>query len=186
MSITEQIVNLLKRFPTQCSFANIVTKTNPCRTSQKSKNLLCQLFPNHTDIVKMGSRNVSIGNTWTTAINNRIEKSGAIDGIEYVPEQRTWAERITNGLIAHKENGQMYVEYYYLSANESSYEYRWEDGSLLTKEELEIAKRELFKPISAPKKQMEHGLDKEDTIKINIVKIENVVSLHAFGEQIEA
>jgi len=107
-----------------------------------------------------------------------------IDGIEYVAEERTWCNRFTNGLVGHKSNGQLYVEYYYLSANKSSSRYVWEDGTQLTDAELTIAKINLFKPISVPKKQMEHGLTEENIVKINIVKIENVLSLHAFGEKI--
>jgi hypothetical protein len=170
---------------TGSSFGHIVTKTNPCRPSAKCQRELEEMFPGHSAIVKMGMRNVSFGNSYSKAINNRLDKKEGVDTKEFVAQERTWAERVNSFLITSKKSGEMYVEYYYLNANKSTYVYKWENGTPLTEEELTKAKT-LFKKSSSSKKQSEAGLDEEEQIKVNIVKEENIVSINAFGKTIEA
>lgn len=166
-----------------CSFGHIMTATNPCRPSAKCQRELEEMFPGHSKIVKVGYRNVSFGNSYANAINNRLDKKDVEDTKEFVAQERTWAERVNSFLVSHKDSGQMFVEYYYLNANKSSYVYKWEDGTELTKEELDKA-RTLFKKSSPSKKQFEAGLDEEEQVKVNIVKEENVLEIHAFGKTI--
>ena len=57
------------------SFANIQTETDPVNHTKKNDALFNSLFPNHTSIIKVGNRNVSIGNNYNTAVNNRLAKT---------------------------------------------------------------------------------------------------------------
>ena len=178
-AIAQMILNNGK----QSSFANILTATDPVavKKSRATKLTLNETFPGHSSIVKIGSRNVSLGNKYATAVNNRLEKAG-VDNAEFVAAPREWLERIEGTpLCQHKESGQLYVEYFYLNANKSTAVYQWEDGTTLTEEELTKAK-EFFSVPSKSIKQIDAGLTEEETVKINIVKIDNVVSLKAWGE----
>ena len=166
-----------------CSFAHILTETDPINHTKKNDNLFAVLFANHQQIKKIGSRQISLGNNYGTAVNNRLDKTGNESNFVVDKESRSWSERINEVLIQHKTTKELYLEYYYLNANESEYKYVWEDNTELTKDELEKA-RELFKKIYESKKQSEAGLDIEEQVKVNIVKIDNVRCIKAFGETI--
>lgn len=160
------------------SFAHIETKTNPCKTSKKIQSLIDEM--GHHEIIKISSRNVSIGNSYQTAVQNRLIKNNQNpETFEATP--RSWATRVSPGLIQHSESGQMYVEYYYLSAAPTTSQYVWENGEQLTTEELQHAKENLFKKHSPSAKQANAGLTEEQHVKVNIVKLENVTLLKAFG-----
>jgi hypothetical protein len=153
----------------------------------KCQQELETMFPGHSRIDKIGNRNVSFNNSYVNAIKNRIAKKNDVDKseIEYIPAPREWMQRIDNSAICqHKENGQMYLEYFYLNKNKCSYVYKWEDGTELTKDELTKAKN-LFVKTSPSKKQNDAGLDNEEQIKVNIVKMENIISVNAFGQSID-
>jgi len=171
-------IEQLLREETGHSFALIKTETNPCKTSKQTQQQIQQL--NHTKITKISKRNVSIGNSYQTAIHNRMIKN-ELNPENFSAQPRTWATRINQGLIQHKETKQLYVEYYYLSINPTTSKYYWENNQELTPAELNYAKEFLFKPISQSKKQTEAGLNEQQQVKVNIVKIENVTYMKAFG-----
>lgn len=175
------ITNLLTENKNQCSFANITTITNPCKPSKKTTQAILDL--GHKEIKKISSRNVSIGNKYQNAVQNRLEKNN-VPRETFQAQPRPWATRITQGLIQHTENKQLYIEYYYLNANKSTSKYIWEDGTELTKDEFQFAKINLFKSHSTSKKQEDAGLTEDQQVKLNIVKMENVISIQAFGKYV--
>jgi uncharacterized protein YdcH (DUF465 family) len=166
-----------------CSFANVTTETDPINHTKANDAAFAVLFGSHESIKKIGNRNVSIGNTYEDAVNNRLDKVGEESTFVVDTQSRAWSEKVTNGLVRHKTSGEYYLEYYYLNANESTCEFVWENGDSLTEAELALVKP-LFKKPSVSKKQEEAGLDKKDQVKVNLVKIENVRCLKAFGETI--
>lgn len=180
--MSNKIINHLLKISNH-TFAHIDTKTNPCKTTKKVQQMIVDM--GHESITKIGSRNVSFGNNYNNAVGNRLEKNG-LDRETFIAQPRPWAERINECLIQHKENGQVYVEYYYLSNAPTTSKYIWEDGTELTEEELSYAKENLFKKHYASVKQAEVGLTEEQQVKVNIVKIENVISVSAMGEKIIA
>lgn len=166
-----------------CSFAHVVTETDPINHTKKNDADFAILFPSHSGIKKIGKRNVSIGNSYETAVNNRLDKVGEESTFVVDTQSRAWSEKIKDGLVRHKTTGEYYLEYYYLNANESTYVYVWENDFHLTEEELAMAKT-LFKKSYSSKKQEEAGLDKKDQVKVNLVKIENVLEISAFGKTV--
>jgi hypothetical protein len=167
------------------SFATITTTTNPIDKTKKAQIAFKDMFPEHSAVVKVGRRQVSIGNNYQKAVNNRLEKCEKSPDFIADQQSRAWSRRLSEGLIQHKESAQLYVEYYYLSANKSVYVYQWENGTELTEQELAMVKP-LFAKSSSSKKQEEAGLDADDQVKVNIVKLENVVSIKAFGQEVYA
>jgi hypothetical protein len=165
------------------SFAHILTETDPINHTQKNDASFAVMFPSHTMIRKIGSRNVSIGNNYQTAVNNRLDKTGNESSFVVDKQSRDWSERLTEGLVQHKTTKEFYLEYYYLNANESEYKYVWEDNSPLTEGELTMV-MSIFKKVYESKKQAEAGLDKEEQVKVNLVKIDNVRMVKAFGETV--
>jgi hypothetical protein len=176
------IVNFLMN-ASGCSFANVVTETDPINHTKKNDATFSELFPGRVSIKKIGLRNVSIGNKYENAVNNRLDKVGEESTFVVDTQSRAWSEKIKDGLVRHKTTGEYYLEYYYLNANESTSTYVWENEFPLTDEELAMAKP-LFKKSYSSKKQEEAGLDKKDQVKVNLVKIENVRKISAFGETV--
>jgi hypothetical protein len=175
-----KIIDLILKNKNNHSFAHIITKTDPINHTKKNDSLFNQLFPNHSQIIKIGKRNISIGNNYSNAINNRLTKIG--NNPDFIPTPRPWFQRIDNSAIGtHQTTNQMYLEYFYLSANKSTYSYTWETGIELTEQELTQAKL-IFTKSYPSKKQEEAGLNPDQQIKINLVKIENIISIKAFGE----
>lgn len=161
------------------SFAHIETVTDPCKTSKKVQSIIVNM--GHRKIFKIGSRNVSIGNSYENAVGNRLEKNDQ-NRENFKAQPRAWAERINQGLIRHKDSGQLYFEYYYLSNAPTTSKFVWENGVELTEEELAYAKENLFKKSSSSAKQSKAGLSEEQQVRVNIIKIQNVRSIKAFGK----
>jgi len=167
----------------ECSFANITTRTNPVKV-KKSRNTGMSLFDTfaHNAIIKMGMRNVSIGNTYGTAVNNRIEKLNITYDFTSMP--RVWGKRIGNSaIIEHKEK--TYLEYFYLNANKSEYKFIFDDGTELNAEQLHKATLEFFATMPSRTRQTDAGLNPEDQVLVNDIAVENIQELHAFGEIIK-
>lgn len=168
---------------TGSSFAHILTETDPINHTKKNDASFKIMFSEHTQIKKIGSRNVSIGNNYQTAVNNRLDKTGNESNFVVDKQSREWSERITEGLVQHKDTKEFYLEYYYLNANKSEYKYVWENNVELTEGELTLA-QSIFKKVYESKKQAEAGLDSEEQVKVNLVKINNVRCIKAFGETV--
>jgi hypothetical protein len=182
MNMTEIIKTMILEMAGRCSFANIITVTEP-KLTKKSRTTgatLNETF-NHSRIIKIGERQVSIGNCYETAVNNRGEKLG-LDNFDFTASPRTWGSRVENSAIIEHKN-EYYLEYFYLNANKSTYKYVWENGDELTQEELSIAKIDFLPVNNGSNKQAEAGLDKEEQIAINTVKIDNILSIKAFGKE---
>jgi hypothetical protein len=182
MNMSEVIKAMILSMAGKCSFANIVTVTEPKLTKKSRTNgLTLQEMFGHSHIVKVGERNVSIGNQYENAVVNRGNKVG-IDEFDFTASPRTWGTRIDNSAIIEHKN-EFYLEYFYLNANPSNYQYVWEDGSTLTEEEMAIVKVDFLPVNNGSRKQEESGIDKEDQVIINTVKIDNILSIKSFGKE---
>jgi hypothetical protein len=168
------------------SMATLMTKTLPKvnKTNGKRGNDKV-LFNDHFNgktIYKLAKRYVGIGHRYATGLQNRLDKEET--GTTYKPEPRKWGERIGD-LVLFTHNESVYLEYFYFNANsaKSTSEYVWDDGTPLTESELHDAKNifNLDPKKSVSKKQADLGLTDDNNVIINVIKIENVLSVKAFG-----
>jgi hypothetical protein len=159
-----------------------INKTNGLKG--ENKKTFQDVFGNKT-IYKRAIRFVGIGHKYNKTIQNRLDKEET--ETTYKPEPRTWGERIgSTVLFNHKEN--IYLEYFYTNANshKSTFQYVWDDGTQLTEGETKKAK-DLFKldpQKTISKKQESLGLTEKTKIIVNCIKIENVLSVKAFGHRL--
>ena len=122
-------------------------------------------------IVKRTRMNVFLNTDYENSVNRQLSRENK--DADFDAQQRAWGEHITKSLIFHEGH-------YYLQVKvEKTYSAEYIDtrnGSTISIEDL----REFMPPIHHSQTQ---GTDKE--IKVISIKVENLISMGAKGEQYE-
>lgn len=155
----------------------LVTKPKCTVKSRLTKEPYEEIFK-HGAIVCASRRYVTIGNTYEVAVNNRRAKEGKEKDFE--ADSLPWGEWVPGSKILIQHNGNTYLRVYYLSANskKSTKDYYFENGEHLPEELIPRLEAE-FLPVE--KENEKQGLEKEDQVIVNTVKLSGIVRLHFAG-----
>jgi len=178
----QSVLTTLKQNPNDHSFVTVDTVIDvraKCNKKNRANGTSFEeSFPGHSKVYKVSRRYDQAGLSYFNNVNNKLAKKG-LPPMEQ--GERKWGHRIGDTMLI-EHNDKVYIELFASeNANVSKHQYIWDDGTRLTKDEVNNLETN-FLPIPKPsKKQKAAGLDNgELTIYLNI-KLENIVRFSGYG-----